>query len=149
MPQPGVQRQRLQRQVASQWQRRSQLEDSRPLPTLGVTQEARLAPTPRLLQRRWRWCLGSDSGRVPSKKRRQSPSLACCPVPTRFLVKLRQQSCESGRRMKLSTSASVTSAPNWRSIPRRHPDSSPPSGPNSSETARSTRETSRGCVPAS
>jgi hypothetical protein len=71
MPQLGVRRQRRQRQATSQWRRRSQLGDLRPLPTLGVTQEAHLAPTPRLLRRRWRWCLGGDSGRVPSKKRRQ------------------------------------------------------------------------------
>jgi hypothetical protein len=59
-----------------------------------------------------RWYLGGDSGRVPSEKRRQSPSPTCCPAPTRFLVKLRQQSCGSGRHLKLSTSASVTGAPN-------------------------------------
>jgi hypothetical protein len=123
--------------------------DLHPLPTLGVTQGARPAPSPRLLRRRWRWYLGGDSGRVPSEKRRQSPSPACCPAPTRFLVKLRQQSCGSGRHLKLSTSASVTGAPNWRSAPRRRLDSSPPCGPNSSETARSTRKTSRGCVPGS
>jgi hypothetical protein len=80
---------------------------------------------------------------------RQSPSLAFCPAPTRFLAKLRQQSCGSGRHLKLSTSASVTDAPNWRSAPRRRPGSSPPSGPNSSGTARSTRNTSRRCVPGS
>jgi hypothetical protein len=123
--------------------------DLRSLPTLGVTQGARLALSPRLLWRRWRWYLGSDSGRVPSEKRRQSPSPACCPMPTRFLVKLRQHSCGSGRHLKLSTSTSVTGAPNWRSAPRRCPDSSPPSGPNSSGTTRSTRKTSRGCVPGS
>jgi hypothetical protein len=50
MPQPGIQRQRRQRQAVSQWRRRSQLGDSRPLPTLGVTEEARPAPTPHLLQ---------------------------------------------------------------------------------------------------
>jgi hypothetical protein len=77
------------------------------------------------------------------------PLPACCLMPTRSLVKLRQQSCGSERRLKLSTSASATGAPNWRSAPRWCPDSSPPSGPNSSGTARSTRETSRGCVPGS
>jgi hypothetical protein len=112
MPQLGIRRQWCQRQAASQWWRRFWNGDLRPLLTLGVTHEARPAPTPRLLQRRWRWCLGGDSGQVPSKKRRQSPSPACCPTPTRFSVKLRQQSCGSGRRLKLSTSASVTGAPN-------------------------------------
>jgi hypothetical protein len=149
MPQPRIRRQRRQHQAASQWRRMSQLGDLRPLPTLGVTQEARPAPAPCLLRRRWRWCLGGDSGRVPSKKWRQSPSPACYPAPTRFLVKSRQQSCGSRRRLKLSTSASVTSAPTWRSTPRQRPDSSPPSGPNSSRTARSIRKTSRGCVPGS
>jgi hypothetical protein len=147
MPQSGIRRQRCQRRAASQWRRRSQLGDLRPPLTLGVTQEACPAPTPHLLRRRWRWCLGDDSGRVPSKKLRQSPSPACCLVPTRSSVTLRQQSCGSGRRLRLSTSASVTGAPNWRSAPRRRLDSSPPSGPNSSGTARSTRETSRGCAP--
>jgi hypothetical protein len=104
---------------------------------------------PRLLRRRWRWCLGGDSGRVLSKKRRQSPSPACCPVPTKSFVKLRQQFCGSGRRLRLSTSASTTGAPNWRSAPSRRPDNSPPSGPNSSGTARSTRRTSRRCMPGS
>jgi hypothetical protein len=119
MPQPGIRRQRHQRRVASQRWRRSQLGDPCPLPTLGVTQEARPAPTLRLLQRRWRWCLGGDSGRVPNKKRCQSPSLACYPVPTRSLVTLGQQSCGSGRRLRLNTSASVTGTPNWRSAPGR------------------------------
>jgi hypothetical protein len=146
MPQPGIRRQRRQRWAMSEWRRRSQLGDPRPLPTLGVTQEAHPAPTPCLLRRRWRWCLDSDSGRVPSKKLRESPSPACCPVPTRSSVTLRQQSCESGRCLRLSTSALVTSAPNWRSAPRRCPDSSHPSGPNSSGTTRNTRETSRRCA---
>jgi hypothetical protein len=139
MPQPGIPRQQRQRRAASQWPRRSQLGDPCPLPTLGVTLEACLAPTPRLRRRRWRWCLGGGSGRAPSKKRRQSHSPACCPMPTRSSVTLRQQSYGSGRRLRLSTSASVTGAPNWRNGPRRRPDSSPPSGPNSSGTTRSTR----------
>jgi hypothetical protein len=88
MSRPGIRRQRHQRRVASQRRRRSQLGDLRPLPTLGVMQEARPAPTPRLLRRRWRWCSGDDSGLVLSKKRRQFPSLTCCPVPTRSLVTL-------------------------------------------------------------
>jgi hypothetical protein len=94
------QRQQLpmpQLQVALQRRRRSQLGDLHPLRTLGVMQEARPAPTLRLLQRRWRWCSGDASGQVPSKKRRQSRSLACCPVPTRSLVTLGRQSCGSGR----------------------------------------------------
>jgi hypothetical protein len=146
MPQPGIRRQRHQRRVVSQRWRRSQLGDPRPLWTLGVTQDARPAPTPRLLRRRWRWCSGDDSGLVPSKKLRQSPSPVCCPVPTRSLVTLGQQFCGSGRRLRLSTSASATGAPNWRSAPGRHPDNSSPSGPNSSGTARSTRGTSRRCA---
>jgi hypothetical protein len=77
------------------------------------------------------------------------PSLACCPVATRSLVTLGQQSCRSGRCLRLSTSASTTGAPNWRSTPGWRPDNSSPSGPNSSETARSTRGTSRGCAPGS
>jgi hypothetical protein len=40
MPHPGVQRQRRQRQAASQWRRRSQLGDPCPLSTLGVMQDA-------------------------------------------------------------------------------------------------------------
>jgi hypothetical protein len=51
MPQPGIRRRRHLRRVVSQRQRRSQLGDPRPLSTLGVSQEARLAPTPRLLRR--------------------------------------------------------------------------------------------------
>jgi hypothetical protein len=67
---------------------------------------------PHLYRRKWRWCSGDDSGWAPRKKLRQSPSPACGPAPTRFLVTLGQQSCGSGRRLRLSTSASVTSAPN-------------------------------------
>jgi hypothetical protein len=80
--------------------------------TLVVTQEARPAPTLRLLRRRWRWCLGDGSGLVSSKKLHQSPSPVCCPAPTRSLATLGQQFCGSGRRLRLSTSASATSAPN-------------------------------------
>jgi hypothetical protein len=136
MPQPGIRRQWRQRRAASQRRRRSQLGDPCPLPTLGVTQEARPAPSPRLLWRRRRWCSGDGSSLVPSKKLRQSPSPVCCPAPTRSLATLGQQSCGSGRRLRLSTSASATGAPNWRSAPRRHPASSSPSGHNSSGTAR-------------
>jgi hypothetical protein len=93
--------------VASQRRRRSQLGDLCPLQTLGVTQEACPAPTPCLLRRRWRWCSSDDSGLVPSKNLRQSPSPVCCPVPTRSLVTLGQQFCGSGRRLRLSTSAAV------------------------------------------
>jgi hypothetical protein len=69
-----------------------------PPPDAGATQEAHPAPTLRLLRRRWRWCSGGASGQVPSKKQRQSRSLACCPLPTRSLVTLGRQSCGSGRR---------------------------------------------------
>jgi hypothetical protein len=89
MPQLGIRRQRRQRRqhrAVSQRRRMSQLGDPRPLPTLGVMQEARPAPSPYLIRRRWRWCLGGASGQVPSKKQRQSPSLACCPMPNRSLV---------------------------------------------------------------
>ena len=150
MPQLGIRWQRRQRWAASQRRQRPHLGDSRPLPTLGVTQEARLAPSPRLLRRRWRWCSGDGSGLVPSKKLRKSPSPICCLAPTRSLATLGQQSCGSGRRLRrLSTSASATGALNWRSAPRRRPASSSPSGPNSSGTARSTRGTSRRCAPGS
>jgi hypothetical protein len=146
MPQPGIRRQRHQRRVASQRQRRPQLGDPCPLRTLGVTQEAHPAPTLHLLRRRWRWCSSDGSGLVPSKKLRQPPSLVCCPAPTRSLTTLGQQFCGSERRLRLSTSASATGAPNWRSAPRQRPASSSLSGPNSSGTARSTRGTSRRCA---
>jgi hypothetical protein len=84
--------------AASQRRRRPQLGGPRPLRTLGVTQEVHPAPTLRLLRRRWRWCSGGTSGQVPSKKRRQSRSLACCPMSTRSLATLGRQSCGSGRR---------------------------------------------------
>jgi hypothetical protein len=120
-----------------------------PLRTLGVMQEARPAPTLRLLWRRWRWCSSGASGQVPSKKRRQSRSLACCPVPTRPLATLGQQSCGSGRRLRWSIGASATSAPNWRSAPSQRPANSSPRGPSSSSIAKSTRGTSRRCAPGS
>jgi hypothetical protein len=87
MPQLEVRQQRRQHQAASQRQRRSLLGDpclpptSRPLPMLGVTPEARPAPTPRLHQRRWRWCSGDGSGQVQRKKLCQSPSPHAVPRP--------------------------------------------------------------------
>jgi hypothetical protein len=155
MPQPWVRRQRHQHQAASQRQRRSLLGDSRlpptsrPLPTLWVTPEARPAPTPCLHQRRWRWCSSDGSGQVQRKKLCQSPSPACCPAPTRSLVTLGQQFCGSGRCSRPSTSASATGAPSWRSIPGRRPANSSLSDPNLSGTVRSTKRTSRRCMPGS
>jgi hypothetical protein len=108
---------------------------STPTPDTGGDVGGASSSNPRLLWRRWRWCLGGDSGRVPNKKRCQPPSLACCPMPTRSLMTLVQQSYGSGRRLRLSTSASVTGAPNWRSAPGRRFDNSSLSGPNSSGTA--------------
>jgi hypothetical protein len=114
MPHPKIRRQRHRRRVVSQRQKRPQLGDLCPLRTPGVTQEVRPAPTLRLLCRRWRWCSGDDSGLVQSKKLCQSPSPVCCPAPTRSLVTLGKQFCRCGRRLRLSTSASATCAPNWR-----------------------------------
>jgi hypothetical protein len=54
---------------------------------------------------RWLW-----SGAEPEAA--LVPLPGCCLVPIRLFMRLRRRSCGSGRRSRLSTSASATSAPN-------------------------------------
>jgi hypothetical protein len=126
LPQP--QRQRRRRVHRRQQWRRSQL---RPPPPWGVTRGgARLALSRRPLRRRQRWFLGGGSDPAPSQKRRRFPSPGCCLVPIRLFKRSRQRSGGNGRRWNLSTSASATGAPSWRSAPRQRPTSLPLSSPN-------------------
>jgi hypothetical protein len=120
-------------------------------PTLAIEGDAGVRPAPSCLPlwRRWRWFLGGGSSPAPSQKQSQFPSPGCYLVPIRLFMKLKRQSCGSGRRLRPSTSASATGAPSWRSAPRRHLTSSPLSGPNSRGTAKITKGTSKRCSPGS
>jgi hypothetical protein len=109
----------------------------------------RPTPSRRPLWRRHRWFLGGGPGQAPSRTWRQSPFPRCCLAPNKPSMKPRQLSVGNGRRWNPRTSASVTSAPSWRSAPWRRPASLPLSGLNSRGTAKITKGTSRRCSPRS
>jgi hypothetical protein len=144
LPQP--QRRRCRRLHRRQRQRRPQL---RPPPPSRSTWGARLAPSCRPLRRRRRWFLGGGSGPASSQKWRRFPSPGCCLVPISLFMRLRWRSYGSGRRLRPNTSASAIGVPSWRSAPRQHPASSPPSGTSLSGTARTIKRISRRCTPGS
>jgi hypothetical protein len=120
-----------------------------PTPSMGGDAGARPALSRRPLWRRRRWFLGGGSDPAPSQKRRRFPSPRCCLVPIRLFKRPRRRSGGNGRRWSLSTSASTTGTPSWRSAPRRRPTSSPLSGLNWRGTAKITRRTSKRCTPGS
>jgi hypothetical protein len=101
----------------------------------------RPAPSRRPFWRSRRLFLGSDSRPALGQKRHRLPSLGCCPALIRLSERPRWRSCGSGRRSRLSTSASVIGAPSWRSVPRPRPANLPRSGLSLSRSARTSRRT--------
>jgi hypothetical protein len=99
------------------------------------------APARRPFWRSRRLFLGSDSRPALGQKRHRLPSLGCCPALIRLSERPRWRSCGSGRRSRLSTSASVIGAPSWRSVPRPRPANLPRSGLSLSRSARTSRRT--------